>query len=51
LLDGSREFEAGIHSVVWDGRDDNGNQMSSGIYFYRMATRDFTETRRMVLVK
>jgi len=51
LLDGSRGFEAGIHSVDWDGRDDNGNQMSSGIYFYRMTAGDFRETRRMLLLK
>jgi len=51
LLDGDRKFESGIHSVIWDGRDNNGNQVSSGIYLYRMISGEFTETRRMVLMK
>ena len=51
LLDGSKEFGAGRHSVVWDGRDDGGNQVSSGIYFYKMQTGDFVQTNRMVIIK
>jgi len=51
LLDGSREFGAGSHSVVWDGQDDNGERVSSGVYFYRMQAGDYTETRRMLLMK
>ena len=42
---------AGIHQVVWDGRDENGSPVSSGIYFYRMQAGEYTETRRMVLMK
>jgi hypothetical protein len=51
LLDGSREFGAGKHSVVWDGRDDNGVQVSSGVYFYRMRAGEYVAMRRMVLMK
>jgi len=51
LLDGSREFGAGEHSVVWDGRDESGGQVSSGVYFYRMRAGEYVETRRMVLLK
>jgi len=51
LLDGSREFGAGEHSVVWDGRDDNGRLVSSGVYLYRMTAGEYTATRRMVLMK
>ena len=51
LLDGSREFGAGRHSVVWDGRDESGNQMSSGLYFYRMRAGEYQAVRRMVLMK
>jgi hypothetical protein len=54
----SKLWTAGHHSVVWDGRDDAGNNVSSGIYLYRMtATRSdelhpsFVETRRMVLLR
>ena len=42
---------AGEHSVTWDGRDENGRNVSSGVYFYRMRAGEYTETRRMVLMK
>lgn len=42
---------AGDHSVVWDGRNDAGVQVSSGIYFYRMSAAGATETRKMVMMK
>jgi hypothetical protein len=51
LLDGSQTFGTGVYSVVWDGRDDNGNAVSSGIYLYRMVAGDYVEVRRMVLMK
>jgi len=51
LLDGSREFGAGIHSVVWDGRDYTGREVSSGIYLYRMVAGEYVSVRRMVLMK
>ena len=49
LLDGF--YERGSHTVVWDGRDDNGRELGSGMYFYRMIAGDVMETRRMVLLK
>jgi len=51
LLDGSIEFGAGHHSIVWDGRDDNGVHVSSGIYLYRMRAGEYQSVRRMVLMK
>ncbi|MGB2698468.1 MAG: FlgD immunoglobulin-like domain containing protein [Candidatus Zixiibacteriota bacterium] len=42
---------AGYHSVVWDGRTDNGMQVSSGIYFYRIQAGKFLKTKKMVLLK
>ncbi|MBI5265979.1 MAG: T9SS type A sorting domain-containing protein [candidate division Zixibacteria bacterium] len=44
-------YSAGIHRVVWDGRDQSGNQTASGVYFYRLTAGDFTEQRKMMLVK
>jgi hypothetical protein len=44
-------FTTGDHSVVWNGTDDKGRSVGSGVYFYRMSTGDFTETRKMVLIK
>ena len=37
--------------VTWDGRNDAGMQVSSGVYFYRLTAPGFTETRKMVLLK
>ena len=38
-------------AVYWDGRNENGERISSGVYFYTLITDDYTETRRMVIVK
>jgi subtilisin family serine protease len=43
--------EPGSYSVVWDGRDERGETVSSGIYFYRMISGDFTSSRKMILIK
>jgi len=49
LVSGNRT--AGHYVAQWDGRDEAGNPVSSGIYFYRMATPGFTGTHKMVLLK
>ncbi|MCB1048942.1 MAG: T9SS type A sorting domain-containing protein, partial [Calditrichaeota bacterium] len=49
---------AGFRQVVWDGRDERGESVSSGVYLYRMTARNgtetgpgFTATAKMVLLK
>lgn len=49
LADG--ELEAGVHRVIWDGRDEEGAAVASGIYFYRLRSDKFTQTRKMLLLK
>lgn len=49
LLDA--EVGAGRHEAVWYGRDDGGRQVPSGVYFYRLQTKDATDSKRMVLLK
>lgn len=47
----NERFEAGNHSVTWDSRDNNGHSVSSGIYFYRLTTDEFIDTKKMILLK
>ncbi|MCK5618654.1 MAG: hypothetical protein KAJ17_04600, partial [Candidatus Krumholzibacteria bacterium] len=41
----------GKYTVAWDGRNDQGQSVGSGVYFYRLAGRHFTQTRKMLLLK
>jgi nitroreductase len=47
----SGRADAGDHSVVWDGRNDSGKEVASGIYLYRMRAAAFNETRKLVLLR
>ncbi len=42
---------AGKHSILWDGKDNFGNRVSSGTYFYQIIAGNFVQTRKMVMVK
>jgi hypothetical protein len=42
---------AGPHDVVWDGRNDSGSRVASGVYLYQFRSGDRVETKRMVLLK
>ena len=46
-----KEQTHGIYRVVWDGRNDNGNLVSTGIYFYRIINSGAIETGKMLLLK
>ena len=41
----------GVYNLQWDGRDDNGRPLGSGIYFYRLDSKDFSKTKKMILLK
>lgn len=42
---------SGRHFLKWDGRDDAGRDLPSGIYFYRLITEEFLQHKKMVLVR
>ncbi len=42
---------SGKHSFVWNGLDDAGKEVSSGVYFSRLFTPDYQQTRKMLLAK
>jgi len=42
---------AGYHRVLWDGTSDFGEQVPSGIYFYRLSAGSFSEVKKMMLVR
>jgi hypothetical protein len=41
----------GKYTVEWDGRNDQGQAVGSGVYFYRLVSTNFTQTRKMLLLK
>ena len=45
------ELPAGKHTAVWDGRDDDGLTISSGLYFSRLVTERYSGTAKMLLMK
>ena len=49
LVNGDRA--AGAHTAEWNGMDGSGNQVSTGIYFYRIKAGDFVESKKMLLLK
>lgn len=41
----------GFYQIAWDGRDTNGQLVSSGIYMYRMTSGSYSSTKKMIMVK
>ncbi len=49
LVDESQE--PGYKMILWDGKDDYGNEISSGVYFYRIEAGNFVKCKKMTLLK
>ena len=45
------ENTAGNHQVTWNGLDNTGSQVASGVYFYQMTAEGFSETRKLLLLR
>ena len=41
----------GVHLVNWDGRNASGEQVSSGVYFYKIQASTFTATKKMLVLR
>jgi len=42
---------AGNHTVIWNGTDDNGRAVSSGVYYFKMNAGKFSSTKKMIMMK
>lgn len=43
--------DIGWYQIQWDGTNENGSHVSTGVYFYRLVTKQFTRTNKMILIK
>jgi len=41
----------GSYAVSWNGKDSNGENLASGIYYYRIESGEFNQTKKMALVR
>jgi hypothetical protein len=46
-----RDLSAGVHRIQFDSRTEKGAQISTGVYFYRIQSEQFVETKKMLLLK
>jgi hypothetical protein len=47
----SEPMPFGTHTVIWEGEDNRGNRVATGVYYYRLVAGSFTATKSMVLMK
>jgi flagellar hook assembly protein FlgD len=50
LVDGQR-IAGQVYEANWNGLNNSGQPVSSGVYFYKLVARNFTQTKKMVLLK
>ena len=43
--------QAGTHLVQWDARDDFGQEVATGVYFYKLTCGDFVDVKKMILMR
>ncbi len=46
-----RELQAGSHQATWDGKDNSGNKVGTGIYLYQMRAGQFWAVKKMILLQ
>ncbi|CUT00365.1 FG-GAP repeat domain-containing protein [Candidatus Kryptobacter tengchongensis] len=50
LVEG-RYYSAGKHKITWDGTDENGNKVASGVYIYKISAGKFEASKKMLLLR
>lgn len=50
LIDGDH-YRQGLHRIIWNGKDDSGQEAAGGIYLYRLTTPETTDVRKMIMLK
>jgi flagellar hook assembly protein FlgD len=45
------DLNAGYHQIVWNGRNNSGSQVASGMYLYRIEAGSFISVKKMMLLK
>ncbi|MCK4774745.1 MAG: T9SS type A sorting domain-containing protein, partial [Candidatus Krumholzibacteria bacterium] len=51
LVEEEQSPETASRAVTWDGRNQAGHAVSSGVYFYKLAAKGFNKTKKMILLK
>ena len=46
-----KNFNSGNHKLIWDGKNNTGKEVSSGIYFYKIEQDGKTQTKKMIVIK
>jgi hypothetical protein len=44
-------MKTGRHSVIWDGKNQSGEEIASGVYFYKLTAGDYTKLKRMTILR
>ncbi len=47
----NKEIDKGTHKIIWNGRNSQGKEVASGVYYYRLSCGNYTKTNKMVLMK
>ena len=47
----NKDLPSGMHTLVWNGKDENERSVASGVYFYRLQSRNYQATNKMLLMK